>query len=71
MRADLERFGGVTRSCPECGNECYDESSVCYHCGHAFMGTAPGAPGKSKTWVVVTVVTLVGLFLAGAFGGVF
>lgn len=68
---DLERFGGETRTCPECKKEVFDDTEICYHCGHAFMRTAAGTPGKSKTWVIVTVVVLVLLFVYFAIGGVF
>jgi hypothetical protein len=68
---DLERFGGETRTCPECKKEVFDDTAVCYHCGHAFMGTAHGAPGKSKTWIIVIVVLLIGIFVFGAMRGVF
>jgi hypothetical protein len=69
--ADLERFGDVTRRCPECRKDVYDESAVCYHCGHAFRSTTAGSPTKSGLWVVLTVVVLVVLLLMGALGGVF
>lgn len=60
--ADLERFGGVTRTCPECGTEVYDDAEVCWKCGHAFSGAS--RPGKTL-WAVVAVimVVLIGLTL--------
>lgn len=50
--ADLERFSGVTRSCPECGAEMYDDVEICWKCGHALSGEAKGLP----VWVIVAAV---------------
>lgn len=33
---DIARFGDVTRTCPNCREEVYDDAEVCYHCGEAF-----------------------------------
>ena len=68
---DIERFGGETRTCPECGKEVFDDSAVCYHCGHAFEGTAEGAPDKTKTWVLVVVIVMVAAFVLGLAAGLF
>lgn len=51
---DIERFGNVTRRCPECGKDVFDDVAICYHCGYAMEKTA--APGKTPVWVIVTVV---------------
>lgn len=51
---DLERFGGVTRTCPSCGKEVFDDATVCYHCG-ADMDV-PRHARLPKVWVVVTVL---------------
>lgn len=53
---DMDRFGGVTRVCPECKTEVYDEAQLCHNCGHAFAGT--GGDGL-PTWAVVTMIGLV------------
>lgn len=68
---DIERFGGETRTCPECGKEVYDDTAVCYHCGHAFEGTAEGSPTKAKPWVVVVVVLMVAGFVIAVVSGWF
>lgn len=70
LAADIERFGGETRTCPGCGKEVYDDTAVCYHCGHAFEGTTAGSPGKTKTWVVVVVLVMVAAFLLAAISGI-
>ncbi|HYD01239.1 MAG TPA: zinc-ribbon domain-containing protein [Phycisphaerales bacterium] len=54
---DLERFGGVTRTCPACGKEVYDDASQCYHCGHALDGA--DRQQLPKVWVVVVVLILI------------
>lgn len=56
--ADVERFGGVTRTCPACGAEVYDDTAVCYGCGHAF-----GASREARVpaWMLVVV----GVMIAG------
>ena len=55
--ADLEQFGGVTRPCPECKTELYDDAAVCWKCGHALSSEPKGLP----VWVMVTAaVVLIG-----------
>lgn len=67
---DLERFSNVTRRCPECGKDVFDDAAVCYHCGNAFERTTAGS-GKSKTWIIVTIALIVGVFVLGAVRGLF
>ncbi|HEX2839221.1 MAG TPA: hypothetical protein VHN77_13980 [Phycisphaerales bacterium] len=55
---DVEQFSGVTRTCPECKAEVYDEAELCWKCGHAFSGEPKGMPGW-VTWVSVAVVAAV------------
>jgi len=66
---DIERFGDVTRTCPECGKQVFDDAAVCYHCGHAFE-EREDAKGTAK-WVVVTIVVLIAGFVAAVFSGLF
>lgn len=58
---DIARFGDVTQTCPECGKEVFDDTEICYHCGHA-LSTAAGS-AKSGKWVVATVVVIVAAFV--------
>lgn len=59
--ADLDRFGGVTQTCPSCGAEIYDEAAVCWKCGHAL---GDPADRKSPVWLIVVVaLVIVGLVL--------
>lgn len=53
--SDLETFGGVTRECPECKAELFDDAEVCWKCGHALSGRSRGQP----MWAVVTAVVLI------------
>ena len=66
--ADIERFSNVTRTCPECKKEVFDDAAVCYHCGYAFERTTAGS-SKSKPWVIVVVVLLVLAFALFALRG--
>jgi predicted nucleic acid-binding Zn ribbon protein len=54
---DLEKFGGVTRTCTSCGKEVYDDATTCYHCGANME--APRHAQLPKVWVVVVVLLLV------------
>ncbi len=65
---DVQRFGDVTRTCPECRKEVFDDAAVCYHCGHAFERTTGGSTLSPK-WVIVTVVVLIVLFVFVALRG--
>jgi hypothetical protein len=59
---DLEAFDGVTRVCPECKAEVYDEATLCHNCGHAFESKdSSGLP----TWAIVTIVGIVGASAMG------
>jgi uncharacterized protein (DUF983 family) len=57
--ADIERFGGETRTCPECGAETYDESELCPKCGHAFEREAKTLPA----WVIIAGVAALAAFV--------
>lgn len=54
---DLEKFGGVTRTCPECGKDVFDDAVTCYHCGADL--DLPRHARLPKTWAVVTVLVLI------------
>ncbi len=56
---DLERFGGVTRQCPNCNTELYDEAELCWKCGHA-LSHQTGPPPK---WIWITAIVLVVVIL--------
>lgn len=60
--ADLERFGGVTVSCPHCRAELYDDSALCWKCGRAL---AEESPAKLPAWVVVIAAALLILAITG------
>lgn len=60
---DMERFGDVTRVCPGCKTEVYDDASMCHNCGRSFMrtDTDKGLP----TWAIATTVGLLVLLALG------
>jgi hypothetical protein len=57
---DMERFGGVTRTCPECKSEVYDDAEICHECGHAFSGEAKNHPLMIPVMIAIIVALLVG-----------
>jgi hypothetical protein len=67
---DVERFGDVTRTCPECGKEVFDDAAVCYHCGYAFEKTTAGSSPSPK-WIVITVIVIIVAFGIAAILGLF
>jgi hypothetical protein len=71
LAQDLERFGGETKTCPECKKEVYDDTAVCYHCGWAFEGEAAGAPAKPKKSVIIVVSLVIAAFLFWLLRGFF
>jgi predicted nucleic acid-binding Zn ribbon protein len=60
--ADLERFGDVTRRCPECGKDVFDDTAVCAHCGHAFEKTTSGSGGV-PAWVMIVAALILTAFV--------
>lgn len=66
---DIARFSDVTRTCPECKKDVFDDSAVCYHCGHAFERTTEGTT-KAPSWVLVATGLLLGAFVLGALTGI-
>ena len=65
---DIERFNNVTRTCPECNKEVFDDAALCYHCGHAFERTTEGSTANKK-WVVAVVVVIIAAFAVLALRG--
>jgi predicted nucleic acid-binding Zn ribbon protein len=59
-RRDRQRFNDVTRACPSCGKQVFDDASVCYHCGETM--DIPSGPKPNALWKVVLVVVLVIMF---------
>ncbi len=58
--ADVERFGGVTRRCPECGTELYDDTELCWSCGHALAsGSGRNLPLLALIIVAIMMAALV------------
>lgn len=56
---DLERFGGVTVSCPKCGSELYDDAALCWKCGHALADPVSARP---PVWMIIVAgLALLGL----------
>lgn len=60
-RADLERFSGVTRPCPACRREVYDDAEVCYHCGELMSGRGQNRP---PVWAILAAALALLGFLA-------
>jgi hypothetical protein len=67
---DIEKFGDVTRICPECKKEVFDDAAVCYHCGHAFERTTAGF-SRSPKWIIVTILVLIAAFVITTLWGAF
>ena len=54
--ADIEQFSDVTRKCPKCSAEMYDDVQICWKCGHALEARDRSAPPK---WVVAVIGLLI------------
>jgi predicted nucleic acid-binding Zn ribbon protein len=68
--ADIERFSNVTRTCPACSKEVFDDAAICYHCGHAFERTAAGS-SKTPVWVFVVIALLIAALVVPTVLGIF
>jgi hypothetical protein len=67
---DIQRFGDVTRICPECNKEVFDDAAVCYHCGYAFERTTPGS-SRAPKWIIFTILVVIAAFIIATLWGVF
>ncbi|MBS0197982.1 MAG: hypothetical protein JSR77_14595 [Planctomycetes bacterium] len=56
---DVERFGGVTRPCPVCKAELYDDAELCWKCGHALSNQPQARP----VWIIVMGVIALALIV--------
>ena len=56
---DIAAFSGVTRACPECKTELYDDTELCWNCGHALSS----APARKPAWVILLAVLVLVIFL--------
>jgi hypothetical protein len=53
---DIEAFGDVTRPCPNCKADLYDDVAVCWKCGHAV--SEPASASSPPVWAVVVTILL-------------
>jgi hypothetical protein len=67
--ADIERFSHVTKACPACKKDVFDDTAICYHCGHAFERTTAGS-GKTPIWIIATIAVLILALILGTISGV-
>ncbi len=59
--ADVRRLNdNVTRRCPNCKKEIFDDAEVCYHCGDAVV---TGSSRGQSPWVVVVIALIIVAFL--------
>ncbi len=70
LQQDIERFDNPTRVCPECRKDVFDDSALCYHCGHA-LDSGGSSSGKPKPWVLVVAGVVILAFVLVALRGVF
>lgn len=65
---DVDRFGGETGFCPDCGEEIWDQAAACPACGSILGETAsrhPLAGRARRLWIViVAVIVLIAFALA-------
>lgn len=64
---DIQRFGDVTVTCPECGTELYDDAEVCWNCAHALGARARAGEGIPRWVIVVAVIAAAALAMLAIF----
>ncbi len=58
---DIEQFSGVTRTCPKCDAEMFDDVEICWKCGHSLMTRDSG---RSPRWVpIVAALVIIGFLM--------
>ena len=65
---DLNRFGGDTAHCPECGEEIWDQAEFCPACrthlgGHTSSRSPEVHDFRRRTMVVVAIIALIAFLL--------
>lgn len=66
---DIEAFGDVTTTCPNCRATLYDDVAICWKCGEAQGAARKSAYGKP--WVIVVAVLLAAVMVLGITGRLF
>lgn len=59
--ADIERFGSEFKTCPDCGDEVYDQAEFCTACNHAFEGA--DEPSGIPMWAMLIAALLLIAFV--------
>ncbi len=66
-REDIERFGGETAWCPECGAEVWDMAEFCPSCGAQVGGRVLTRPPVdtwlARRWLILVAVAALVAFL--------
>jgi predicted nucleic acid-binding Zn ribbon protein len=60
---DLERFSGVTRHCPNCGGESYDDVTFCPHCQTDMDAALRNRRRRVPPWVMITAFVVLVLMI--------
>lgn len=66
---DLQRFGGDTAFCPECGTEVWDQVEICPSCGSLIGGRTRARPPvehwlRHRWLILVALAALVAFVIA-------
>ncbi len=56
---DLKAFGDVTRVCPSCSSEIYDDVAICWKCGHAMTRKSSGPPKWAMAVAICILAAIV------------
>ncbi len=62
---DLDRFGGDTACCPDCGSEIWDQADICPDCG-AFLTAGTTSRPPTQTWWRRRSMALISLLVVAA-----
>ncbi len=67
-REDIERFGGESAWCPECGQEVWDLAEFCPACGAQVgsrtLSRPPVEAWLARRWLVLVAIAALAAFLA-------
>jgi hypothetical protein len=60
---EFEKAEPEVLPCPSCGQDVYEESERCPHCGDWVMPLAASACTRSSVWIIAAILALIAILI--------